>query len=202
MSQLSTLCFLFPILWSSHASAQTQDLKISTDQGTAAPGMAIPVNVELLPTKNRIRKLPDGYSSPTAFYMACTAKDETSHWKTGLGAEVFCNLTDSQTKIFHSQAESVEDIASGSSKKHTFAEKVTLPEHPIGTKLWVIVRLDYNFPGLEPGVHQSLYGSTTMIYRCEQLAAGKAGKVNCSYYTPGAYAAHMRTKNAAVIKKP
>jgi len=181
------------MLVSTQAMSQKQDIAVTVDGSNFGRGSDIAVNVGLLPLKtkrNLPRKLPRGYSNPTAFYMACTAKNEASSWNNGLGAEVFCDLKDEQTKIAQSKAEEVDDIASGSNSHHTFSEKLSLPENPEGTKLWIITRLDYDFPGLPAGDHKSLYGSTYLIYRCDHAGSGKADLVSCGYYTPGGYTIH------------
>ena len=166
--------------------AQQRDIKVSVDGGKFEPGTEIPVSVALMPAGAKPGRLPQGASNPRAFYFACTAKNEADTWKTGLGAEVFCDLADAQTKLFSGHEEPVGDIVNGTSR-HTFSEKLLLPKQPVGTKLWAIVRLDYDAPGLAPGIHGSLYGSVHLLYRCEG-GKGVTDKVTCRYYTPGGWA--------------
>lgn len=130
-------------------------------------------------------RLPKGSSNVRAWYDACTSVDEKSD--PGPSAlSVFCDLKDEQTRLVHTAEEPAEELLTG--QQHAFKKPLNLPKSPVGTKLWIIVGVNYD--KASPQGSEQVVGWTSLLYRCERIGAGSAKNtlMKCAYYTPGAFA--------------
>ena len=177
--------------------AWAADLVVSSGAGVLQGGAAVPITVGMpvhnSPIGKVAQKLPPNSTNVNAFYQACMANDPKSEPKTGLGWEAFCALKDQQTRVAQVPAEPVPELMTGGT--HSFSKPLTLPSHPVGDTLWTLVRVDYRTPGLAPGIHHSIYGSSKLLYRCTG-GGDKSKRVTCAYYTPAAWTiAHTTTSH-------
>jgi hypothetical protein len=183
MNRLGLTCVLAVSFLAASTFAQQPAVKVSFNGGgrfTAGNEVSISITLK---NGNKPGTLPRGSMEPTAFYQACSVPNLKDN--PGTSPEVFCDTAEN-TKLIQSSNDTLPSFTSKAGESYTFKQPFKIPQHSPNTRIWVVVFLNYQLAGQS----HRLYGSANLTEHCETAASHSkvAGKVDCAFYTAGAWA--------------
>jgi hypothetical protein len=189
------------VFWSSIAAADPKQefvVSVKGDHLAFPMGSQVTVSIALFPIKlgaplpNRPGHLKKGYSNPTATFVACGSDSATLpslYFPTGSSSTPWCA---SDALLAKEANVAVEGLASGQTPTFTFTKTLSLPSLTGNTApfshVWVLAVIE---AGYQPeGVITPMRAWLRLTEHCEGGGKGPTSKVDCAYWTDGAWALH------------